>query len=161
MAAVMKRNREGGSMLRVVKGIAAVLVSCSVTSTAMGQTSPAELVTVAQGPMSNIEEPRQAVVRTTAEWQALWKAHDGQRAAPAVDFTQSMVVAVFLGTRPTAGFAVEITAVRAEGSRAVVEYRERRPPPDAIAAQMLTAPFHIVRLARTSASTEFRRIDGP
>jgi hypothetical protein len=111
--------------------------------------------------MSYIEEPRQAVVRTPAEWQALWKAHDPQRAAPAVDFTQSMVVAVFLGTRPTAGFAVEITAVKVEGSRVVVEYRERRPPADALTAQILTAPFHVVRLARTSASIEFRRIDGP
>ena len=127
----------------------------------MGQVSPAELVTVAQGPMSNIEEPRQVVVRTTAEWQALWKEHDAQRAAPPVDFAQSIVVAVFLGTRPTAGFAVEITAVKAEGSRAVVEYRERRPARDAIGAQVLTSPFHIVRLARTSGSIEFRRIDGP
>jgi hypothetical protein len=126
----------------------------------MGQVSPAELVTVAQGAMSNIEEPRQVVVRTAAEWQALWKEHDPQRAAPSVDFAQSIVVAVFLGTRPTAGFAVEITAVRTEGNRAVVEYRERRPARDALLAQILTSPFHIVRLARPSGSIEFRRIDG-
>ena len=55
-------------MLRVVKRIAAVLVSCSVASTAMGQISPVELVTVAQGPMSNIEQPRQAVVRAGLLW---------------------------------------------------------------------------------------------
>jgi hypothetical protein len=127
----------------------------------MGQVSPAELVTVAQGPMSNIEEPRQVAVRTAAEWQSLWKEHDGQRAAPAVDFAQSIVVAVFLGTRPTAGFAVEITAVRTEGNRVVVEYRERRPARDALLAQILTSPFHVVRLARIAGTIEFRRIDGP
>jgi hypothetical protein len=132
-----------------------------LTSATMGQApSPAELVTVAQGAMSNIEEPRQVVARTMAEWQALWKAHDAQRAAPAVDFTQSIVVAVFLGTRPTAGFAVDITAVKVEGNRTVVEYRERRPPGDALLAQVLTSPFHIVRVTRASGPIEFRRIDG-
>jgi hypothetical protein len=149
-------------MLRNMKSGVTVLVCFAATSAALGQVPPAELVaTVAKGAMSNIEEPRQVVVRTTTEWQALWKEHDAQNAAPVVDFTQSIVVAVFLGTRPTAGFAVEIAAVKPEGSRAVVEYRERRPPRDALVAQVLTAPFHAVRLARNSGSIEFRRIDGP
>lgn len=146
-------------MLRSVKGIAVVLVSCSVASTAMGQTSPVELVTVAQGPMSNIEESRQVVVRTAAEWQALWKEHDAQSEAPSIDFAQSIVVAVFLGTRPSAGFAVEITAVKGDSSRAVVEYRERRPARDAITAQVITSPFHIVRVARGPGTIEFRRVE--
>jgi len=145
-----------------MKTFTTVLVCFAATSAALGQVPPpAELVTVAQGVMSNIEDSRQVAVRTAAEWQALWKEHDAQSAAPPVDFTQSMVVAVFLGTRPTAGFAVEITAVKTEGSRAVVEYRERRPPRDALTAQILTSPFHAVRLARTAGSVEFRRVESP
>lgn len=115
--------------------------------------------TVAQGAMSNIEEPRQVVVRTAAEWQALWKEH-GRAATPTVDFTQSMVVAVFLGTRPTAGFSVAITAVKTEGTRTVVEYLEREPSRDAFVGQVLTSPFHAVRLARTAGPVEFRRLGG-
>ena len=115
--------------------------------------------TVAQGAMSNIEEPREVVVRTAAEWQALWKEHGGA-ATPAVDFTQSMVVAVFLGTRPTAGFSVAITAVKTDGTRTVVEYREREPARDAFVGQVLTSPFHAVRLARTAGAVEFRRLEG-
>ena len=80
-----------------------------------------------------------------AEWQALWKEHSPETAVPAVDFAQSSVVGVFLGFRPTAGFSVEITAVRVEGARTVVEYVEHRPPRDAFVAQILTFPFHIVR----------------
>jgi hypothetical protein len=121
---------------------------------------PAELETVARGAMSNTEEPRQVVVRTAQEWQGLWNEHDARSAAPAVDFAQSTVVAVFLGTCPTAGFAVEIAAVKTEGSRTIVEYRERRPPGGALTAQVLTSPFHVVRLARTSGSIKFMRIDG-
>jgi hypothetical protein len=114
--------------------------------------------TVTQGAISNIDEPRQAVVRTAAEWQALWKAHDPGSPAPLVDFTQSFVVAVFLGSRPTAGFTVEIAAVKTEGNRVVVEYVERRPPRDALSAQVLTSPFHVARLARAVGAVEFRRL---
>jgi hypothetical protein len=116
-------------------------------------------VSVAKGAMSNIEEPRQAVVRTSAEWQALWKQHDGVGTAPDVDFTQYTVAAVFLGSQPTTGFAAEITAVKTEGTRTVVEYLEREPPRDAFVAQVLTSPFHIVRIARTAGSVEFRRLN--
>lgn len=121
---------------------------------------PAVIVfgTVAQGTMSNVEEPRQVVVRTTSEWQTLWREHDPDSAAvPPVDFTQSIVVGIFSGSRPTAGYAVEIVAVKAEGNRTIVEYRERQPPLDALVAQVLTSPFHVVRLPRTVASVEFRR----
>jgi hypothetical protein len=113
---------------------------------------------VAQGTMSNIEEPRQVVVRTAGEWQALWKEHDPESGAPSVDFTQSIVVAVFLGSRPTAGFAVEVTAVKAEGNRTVVEYLERQPPRGASVAQVLTSPFHAVRVTRMVGPVEFRRL---
>ena len=56
---------------------------------------------------------------------------------------------------------MEITAVKGDGNRAVVEYRERRPAGDAITAQVITSPFHIVRLARSAGTIEFRRVDGP
>lgn len=125
--------------------------------------TPAVLLfgTVAQGAMSNIEEPRQVVVRTASEWQTLWREHDpGNASAPPVDFAESLVVGIFSGSRPTAGYAVEIAAVKNEGNRTIVEYRERQPPRDAPVAQVLTSPFHIVRLPRTVGSVEFKRL-GP
>jgi len=134
--------------------LAAVLVTTALSAALQGP----GLSTVAQGAMSNIDEPRQAVVRTAAEWQALWKQHAGEGMPPSVDFNQSTVVAVFLGSRPTTGFAVEITAAKAEGTRTVVEYLERQPPRDAIVAEVLTSPFHIVRLPRTAGPVEFRRL---
>ena len=136
--------------------LAGVLLFAAALSNSVAQTVAWN--TVAQGAMSNIEEPRQAVVRTAAEWQALWKQHDPGRAAPPVDFSQSMVAAVFLGFRPTAGFTAEITAVKTEGKGTVVEYRERRPAADAFVAQVITSPFHIVRLPLSAGSVEFRRL---
>jgi hypothetical protein len=135
----------------------AAAVTMMLVALALAQAS-LPFATVAQGLQSNIEEPRQVIVRTAAEWQALWKQHDGDSAPPAVDFTQSIVVAVFLGSRPTAGFTVAITDVTTNGNGTVVEYRERQPPRDQFLAQVLTAPFHAVRINRAAGPLEFRRL---
>jgi hypothetical protein len=118
---------------------------------------PAAIPTVAQGPSSGIEEPRQVVVRSPAEWETLWKSHAGPQAAPAVDFSTSLVAAVFLGTRPTGGFRVEIVAARRENDALVVEYVERRPAADTLVTQILTSPFHMVSLPRFTGPIRFRR----
>jgi len=112
--------------------------------------------TVAQGSGSLIEEPREVVIRSAGEWQALWKQHSPEP-APRVDFNGAVVVGVFLGSRPTAGYRVQIEAVRSDGATAVVEYRERAPDPNDLVAQILTAPFHIVRIASQPKVVEFKR----
>lgn len=123
----------------------------------MGQV-PAALPTVAQGASSGVEEPRQVVVRSPAEWDTLWKSHAGPQAAPAVDFSTSMVAAVFLGERPTGGYRVEIVGVRREKDALVVEYVERAPGAADIVTQILTSPFHIVKLPQFNGPIRFRKV---
>jgi hypothetical protein len=119
------------------------------------------VTTVARGADSQITEPREVVVRTADEWRTLWAAHSAAR-APNVDFSRAIVVGVFLGSRPTAGYAVEVVTVKSEGALTVVEYRERRPPSGGFSAQMLTAPFHLASVSRTVATKiEFRRLESP
>lgn len=113
--------------------------------------------TVAQGNGSLIDEPREVVIRSASEWQALWKQHSPQP-MPRVDFNGAVVVGVFLGTRPTAGYSVQLEAVRLEGAKAVVEYREHEPGQNDVVAQILTAPFHLVRIAGQPKEIEFRRL---
>lgn len=128
---------------------------------ALAMQAAVAFTTVARGSDSQIMEPREVVIRTMGEWQTLWKEHSAQR-LPAVDFSRSTLVGVFLGTRTTAGYAVDVVSVRSQGNTTVVEYREQRPPAGALLAQVLTAPFHLVSVPRTDAKIEFRRLDtGP
>jgi len=115
------------------------------------------VTTVARGTDSQITKPREAVVRSADEWQTLWSAHSSDR-APAVDFSRYIVLGVFMGTQPAAGYAVEIVLVRNEGTMTRVEYRETRPSPGTLSAQVLTSPFHMVRIPRTANQIEFRRL---
>jgi hypothetical protein len=121
------------------------------------QGTPAPLETAARDGMSRINEPREAAARTAQEWAALWKAHAGESPAPKVDFAKKMVLAVFLGSRPSSGYAVEITGTRAEGDGLVVEWRERRPDPDMMTAQVLTSPAHMVAVPKVAGTIRFHK----
>ena len=114
-----------------------------------------DIQTIAQGGMSGIERPRHVVVRTEDEWSALWREHAGDGDRPAVDFGSRMVVGVFLGTRMTAGYSVTITRVEPGGADLTVWYRESTPAPDALTAQVLTMPFHLVSVPRVEGRVTF------
>ena len=63
---------------------------------------------------------------------------------PVIDFTKSMVVGIFLGSKPSAGYEVEIVGVRAQEKDLVVEYVQKQPGRGTLAAQILTEPYHLV-----------------
>ena len=112
-----------------------------------------------KGGQSHVDEARQVVARTSAEWDALWRLHAPDRPQPKVDLTREMVVAVFLGSRPTAGFEVEITGWSEKAGALIVQYREARPPRDAITAQVITSPCYVAALPRFAGEVRFERTD--
>jgi hypothetical protein len=67
------------------------------------------------------------------------------------------VLAVFLGSRQTAGYSVEITRIEKLDKDLLVTYREQRPAGGDMVAQMLTSPFHIVRTDPHSGPVRFKR----
>ena len=111
-----------------------------------------------QGPQSSVSTARQVAVREAGEWTSIWRQHAPAREQPAVDFSREMVVGVFLGTRPTAGFAVQILGYRENGEDLVVQYRENAPSRDVITAQMLTSPYHLVVIPKRTGKVTFERV---
>ena len=111
--------------------------------------------TVAKGDASGQQTGRQLIVRTAAEWKALWKDHAPAEKLPAVDFTRDMVVGVFLGTKPSTGHEVEIVGVRTEGKDLVVEYVQKQPGRGTLAAQILTEPYHLVSVPQHAGTVRF------
>jgi hypothetical protein len=117
------------------------------------------LRTIDHGTMSNIGDARFVTIRDQAEWSALWRTHAPGKPLPAVDWSREMVVGVFVGTVPTAGFRVEIVGYREEGGRVVAGYRETPPARDAITAQVLTSPFALAAIPRRAGDVSFEKID--
>ena len=104
--------------------------------------------TVEKGDQSNVEDARQVLVRTDAELRQLWQQHAPDRAVPKIDFSREMLVAVFMGSRPNAGFSTAIVSATAAAGVLMVRYTETRPAPGLVAAQILTFPYHIVAIPK-------------
>jgi hypothetical protein len=117
------------------------------------------MTTVHSSHMSGIDTPQQTVARTAAEFEVLWKKHAPGQTVPTVDFTKQMVLAVFLGSRPTGGFNVLITGVQQSGNDLVAHWTEARPAPGMVATTVITSPAHIVAVPRTEGTVRFEKAE--
>ncbi|MFN3476701.1 MAG: protease complex subunit PrcB family protein, partial [Candidatus Methylomirabilales bacterium] len=67
---------------------------------------------------------------------------------PPVDFAQEMAIAVFRGEQPTAGFGLEIQKLEEKGGNLYLYVQEASPAPGSAVLQVLTQPYHIIKLER-------------
>ena len=116
------------------------------------------MTTINSDRMSGIDTPQQSIVRTLGEFETLWKRHAPSRPMPTVDFGKDMVLAIFLGSRPSAGFGVQITGVRSSGKDIVVEWAEIRPAPGTAAATVMTSPAHFVTVPQSDSAVRFEKV---
>ena len=127
------------------------VVLAIVLATAAFQGGGVEII--ATDTMSNVDEPGQGVAFTQAEWAALWRKHAGDKPLPKVDLTTRNVVAIFLGSRPTAGYEMEILGTTREGETITVEWAEVRPKERLLLAQVLTSPALIASIPKAAGTT--------
>lgn len=132
-------------------------VAALIVALAIQMAAPAPFQPVARDMMSQIDMPRQAVVRTPEEWTALWRQHGGGD-VPKVDFSARTVVAVFLGTRTSGGFSVEFVGTKESAGVLTVQWRERRPERGDVTAQVLTSPMLAVTIPKFAGEIRFEKV---
>ena len=133
---------------------ASAIVACTLLTATMVQ-AQTSFSTIAKGDVSGQQTSKQVTVRTEAEWKALWKDHAPAAEIPVIDFSKTMVVGVFLGSKPSAGYGVEIVGVHIQEQELVVEYVQKQPARGTIAAQMLTEPYHLVTVPKHAGPVRF------
>jgi PrcB C-terminal len=104
--------------------------------------------TIEKGDQSNVDDAKQVLVRTEAEWTKLWQQHATGRPKPSVDFSKEMVVGLFMGSRPNAGFSTAVISATAGNGALIVRYTETMPGAGSVSAQILTFPFHLVAIPK-------------
>src|SRR5262245_3980363 len=73
------------------------------------------------------------------DWTALWTLHAGAGSQlPFVDFNQDMVVASFMGLKPTSGYSIEVSSVTTDGTKVDVFLDDRSPGPTCFTLQVFT-----------------------
>jgi VWFA-related protein len=117
------------------------------------------IVPVDRGPMSGVTAYKDVLVRSAEELQAFWGTLTTRRKMPTVTFTNTMLAAVFLGERPTAGYAVEVVGVARDGETLVISYAERPPAADAMVGQVVTTPYVVVGVPMHAGPVKFVKVD--
>lgn len=120
-----------------------------------------------RGVQCAVTQPREALFRHADKWAAFWRKGMAPfsprlKEVPAIDFAKDMVVAVFLGERPTPHYQVEITSVRrerqADGEALVIRYREIDAMVGVFNPPFTVQPYHLKRVPRYDGPIRFKRI---
>ena len=135
-----------------------ILLSMILVS-AMQAAAPSPVQIVSREVMSMVEDPKQAVARSASEWASLWRQHAGATALPPVDFGSRTVVAIFLGSRSSAGYTADIVRLREANGALIVEWQERTPQRGDVSAQVLTSPALIATVPKFAGAIKFEKVE--
>ena len=70
-----------------------------------------------------------------------------------------MVVGLFMGSRPSAGFSTAVISATAGNGALMVRYSETMPSARGVSAQVLTFPFHLVAIPKaTVTDVKFEKV---
>lgn len=108
-----------------------------------------------QGVYSGQGRPLVEIARDEESWRRLWSHLNTSPPQPLPP--DRFGAAVFIGVRPTGGYAVEILDVEEGPCLATIRYAERAPSPNAIVTQAITTPFAIRLIPRVERPIEFER----
>lgn len=143
-------------------GLASVLLAaCAAAGPSNGAgASEHPFESILSASQTAVTERRREVIRDEASWARLWaEIHADVTPAPplpSVDFSQHMLIAVALGTRPSGGFGIKVRSVASRGESLEVAVLEVCPAPGSVVTLALTAPVEVVRAPRLAQTPTFR-----
>jgi hypothetical protein len=120
-----------------------------------------KITSLSCGSFCGIEYAGDIIITSGEDWANLWeKVHLGiypKKQLPQVDFSRETVLAVFMGTRSTGGYSIEITRAHKKNGviNAVVETSS--PAPGDLVTTVITQPFHIVKINTAEKDIEIVR----
>jgi hypothetical protein len=110
-------------------------------------------------PVSGIPDRLRVVIRHETTWAAYWNDFHANVVPvpdlPSVDFTTQMVVAATMGTRPSGGYTVSVSAVYRHEGTLFVRVRQASPEPTCLNTAVMTAPAVAVVTDRWKGPLEF------
>ena len=116
-----------------------------------------EFQTIEKNFYSGIKDPQNILIDNANAWQELWDKTTvwTPDELPHVDFTKSMVIAVYMGEKPSGGFDIEISALKESDDAVEVVTKLSIPESGQGVTQALSQPFHIIKIAKTDKKVTF------
>ena len=112
--------------------------------------------TISNGQYNLLTQRTQRVIQSQGAWVNLWSdlsPTDGP--IPQVNFNEKMLIAVFQGQKPTGSYEIEITKIIERENEIVVQVKETSPDTNCAADAVITSPYHIVEIEKSSKPVRF------
>ena len=94
-----------------------------------------------------------AVIKTSDELESFFKKYGIlNKDFPDWQPERYVLICAFQGLKPSAGYDIEITKIERGEDTVTVKVRISKPKPDEITAQVLTSPYHIVKVKKSDVS---------
>jgi len=134
------------------------LASCTPTATNNSPNYPATepdgtrlfFQTISQRAMSGVTSPEEHVITDDKEWAGLWaRIHSNEMPVPnmpQIRFDKESILGVFMGTKNTGGYGIEIKRVIDTGKKIIVLVEQISPPEGAMVTMAITQPYHVVKI---------------
>ena len=94
------------------------------------------------------------VINTADEWADVFE----RSPPPEIDFSETTVIAVFMGRRPTGGYGIEVKEIIDTGFLVVIKVEQTSSGKGCVLAQVITSPYHIVKVDKIDKSVRFDTI---
>jgi hypothetical protein len=115
--------------------------------------------TIQRGDQSGIQSRQQRVIRTKHEYDQmmnqLGSVYSPAPVYPDVDFNTYMVIAVFMGMQTSGGFETRIEEIGETSAGIQVIAREISPGINCMVTDVITYPYHIVRLRKINKTVKY------
>lgn len=140
----------------IVVGLAAVAVVVGGTLFVFGPSvpssgakAPVPFTEITSGTQSAVAKRVNYLISSEEQFDHLWKLIHTEKSRPSIDFSKSVVAAVFAGTLPTAGYEIQVAQVADVGSARMVNVVLKKPGENCALAEVQTAPYQIVEIPRS------------
>jgi len=112
-------------------------------------TEKTEFQTIEKGYYSGHTNSAYHVINTETEWADVWNQHRSiswpQQSPPKINFSDTTVIAVFMGEFSTGGYGIEIEEIFNMPKSTIVKVEKTYHGAGCIVTQALSQPYHIVR----------------
>ena len=119
------------------------LAALSVACMGPGSVEELPIERLAKGQQSLQTEQQFEVITGQSQFRHLWSRFDAG-SPPPLDFTRETAIAVFMGERPTGGYAIHVDSVTRSDGELLVAVVLEAPGPECMTTQAFTQPYEMV-----------------
>ncbi len=153
-------------MIRLVVACIFLLSSCSSEINKKSRSISQDIIAfdiIAQDEFGGMTDSKFIVIKDEATFSEIFKLIGKGRLPelelPTIDFKKETVIALFLGEKASGGYSITVEQIVAINDKVNVAYKVASPKPGDMVTTVMTQPYCIIKMPKTSKEIVLMEID--